>query len=165
MDGGAGDGNGDDGTGGGDNNPPRTDEYGSRVRTGVPDSSAAARQYQQLMNNEVRTVILASFSYGEHHSEYLRVLAESADAWEAASWYPEAERLRIQVLEARRKALGPNHPNTIEDMLALVRTLVALDPHEEAEQLRQQALQLRDDLPEARNAANFRGDKEAAPVR
>ena len=63
--------------------------------------------------------------------------------------YTEAEKLEIQVLDARRRILGVEHPHTILAMDNLAATLKCLGKYTEAEQLVIQAQEVKRRVPES----------------
>jgi len=50
-------------------------------------------------------------------------------------WYEEAKPLGRRLLELRRRALGEEHPETLEAIGLLARVYTKQDRHEEAERL------------------------------
>ena len=63
--------------------------------------------------------------------------------------YMEAEKLEIQVLDARKTILGVEHPHTIKAMVNLAATYQNLGKYTEAETLKTQACELKRRVPGA----------------
>ncbi|KIJ93511.1 hypothetical protein K443DRAFT_12820 [Laccaria amethystina LaAM-08-1] len=62
-------------------------------------------------------------------------MANLAATYSNLGKYKEAEKLEIQVLDARRRILGVQHPHTILAMENLAATLRSLRKYKEAEEL------------------------------
>ena len=89
---------GNGGNGGGDGNSFKMDGDDEGRDGGKEEGyEERAREYKALLDAEVYKIDRTRFVYGEHHSEYRRVVSECADDWESAGWHGEAARLRDQV--------------------------------------------------------------------
>ncbi|MBE3045028.1 tetratricopeptide repeat protein [Candidatus Bathyarchaeota archaeon] len=49
-------------------------------------------------------------------------MANLASTYSKHSWWDEAEELRVEVIETRKKVLGDEHPSTLTSMSKLAAT-------------------------------------------
>jgi len=76
-------------------------------------------------------------------------MANLASACQCLGKYTEAEKLNIQVLDARNRIFGVDHPETINAMENLATTYQNLGNYAEAEKLEAQAHELKRRVPGA----------------
>ncbi|KIJ99978.1 hypothetical protein K443DRAFT_8011 [Laccaria amethystina LaAM-08-1] len=76
-------------------------------------------------------------------------MADLAVTYGGLEKYTEAEKLEIQVLDARNRILGVEHPDTILAMKNLAITYRNLEKYTEAEKLENQAHKLKGRVPGA----------------
>ena len=79
----------------------------------------------------------------------INAIADLAATYQYLGKYKEAEKLQIQVLDARKRIIGVEHPDTINAMEQLAATYQNLGKYTEAEELAVQAQETRNIFPEA----------------
>jgi hypothetical protein len=80
---------------------------------------------------------------GVEHPHTIHVMAKIANTYYRLEKYTEAEKLEIQVLDARNRILGVEHPHTILAMENLAATLRCLVKYTEAVKLVIQAQEVK----------------------
>ena len=80
---------------------------------------------------------------GMEHPDTITAMGNIAVTYQCLGKYTEAEKLEIQVLDARNKILGVEHPNTIKALENLAAIYNNLERHTEAEKLNIQVLDAR----------------------
>ena len=83
---------------------------------------------------------------GVEHPDTLLSMANLARTYSDKGKWDEAEQLKIQVLDMKKKLLGAEHPDTLLSMANLARTYSDKGKWDEAEQLEIQVLDMRKKL-------------------
>ena len=90
--------------------------------------------------------------FGNEHPDTLKSMFTLARTYHLHGQLEEAEKLYVQVLEARKRVLGEDHPDTLKSMDRLVRTYFVQGRLDDA-------AKLREEIAEARKRAGSGGDE------